>query len=1145
MPAFTRQPQRLFALALFLCLALVGGFIVAPPSISQADTTTAISLTAANVAVTENFNTLVNTGTGTLAANTPPGWGFAETGANANTIYTAGTGSSNAGDTYSFGPAGNSDRAFGGLRSGNLIPSVGARFVNNTGAVITALAVSYTGEQWRLGALNRADRLDFQISVNATSLTTGNFVDVDALDFTAPTTTGTVGALDGNAAANRTAVSSTITGLNIPNGGEFFIRWNDLDAPGADDGLAIDDFSITANPGGGPVNQPVVTNCPGTLMTAQGVAASTNVSASDADGVVTSAILSAPVTGITLNNFIPATAPGGTASATLNVAASAPAGSFPVVIRWSNNDPTPQTADCTVTVTVGAAAQITRINAIQGTGAQSPVVGQMVTVDAVVTGIKNGSGFFLQEEDADADADPNTSEGIFVFTGSAIPAQVVIGNRLRLTGTVTEFVPTQDINQPSITQLTSATNITVMATAQPLPAPVVITSEIASTPSSFEPTLPIRFERLECMRVQVPSLTVTAPSLGSVSEPNATSTTSGIFQGVVTGAPRPFREPGIQAPDPAPSGSIPPIPRFDGNPERIAVESNRQPGNTPLAVTTGAVVTNLVGPLDYSFRTFTILPDAATPPTVTGNISAIPVPAPGVNELTVASANMQRFFDDVNDPAIGEPVLTTTAFNNRLNKASLLIRNILQTPDVIGFQEVENLSTLQRLATKVNDDAVAAAQPNPNYQAFLIEGNDVGGIDVGFLVKTARVTVVSVTQFGKNDTFTNPSDGGQDILNDRPPLVLEATIGSYAFTVIDNHLRSLNDVDDPVAGLRVRAKRRAQAEFLANLIQSRQIANPAERIIAVGDFNAFQFNDGLVDSLGTIKGTPAPADQVVASSPDLVNPDLTNLLELDDPAERYSFVFGGNAQSLDHALVTGNFLRDFARINHGRVNADFPEGPLFRNDPNRPERISDHDPLVVAFNVNNAVLANDQVTLAILPGGAVMTGDPGTAQPAPYAGRFTATLRLTNTGTQRLTNLSLRLQELSKTAGPDLDPMRPNRLQSSDGYTGLNGTVATSAVQSVTGVTLDPGQFVDVPIRIDLGSIQRFRLLFNVFANVSPVANLQPRQTARVLQFALNRDAVKAFECDPLSKTITAVLPKAEPARAERSATAAALRARR
>src|SRR5689334_9450249 len=156
---------------------------------------TPISLTTPNVAYTQDFNTLASTGT---SSTVPSGWLFSESGTNANTTYTAGTGSGNAGDTYSFGAASNTERAFGSLQSGSLNPTIGAAFTNNTGGTITSLAIAYTGEQWRLGATGRTDRLDFQYSLDASSLATGTWTDVNSLDFNGPINAGTVGALNGN-----------------------------------------------------------------------------------------------------------------------------------------------------------------------------------------------------------------------------------------------------------------------------------------------------------------------------------------------------------------------------------------------------------------------------------------------------------------------------------------------------------------------------------------------------------------------------------------------------------------------------------------------------------------------------------------------------------------------------------------------------------------------------------------------------------------------------------------------------------------------------------------------------------------------------------------------------------------------------------
>jgi len=192
-----------------------------------------------NGSYSQDFDTLATAGSSSIL---PADWLILETGTNANSTYTAGTGSSNTGDTYSFGASGSSERALGGLQSGSLIPSFGTSFTNNTGAAITSLTVSYQGEQWRLGSAGRADRLDFQYSLDATSLSAGTWLDVDSLDFSSSTTAIPLGVLDGN--TNSGLINTTISGINILAGATFWFRWQDFNASGADDGLAIDNFSI-------------------------------------------------------------------------------------------------------------------------------------------------------------------------------------------------------------------------------------------------------------------------------------------------------------------------------------------------------------------------------------------------------------------------------------------------------------------------------------------------------------------------------------------------------------------------------------------------------------------------------------------------------------------------------------------------------------------------------------------------------------------------------------------------------------------------------------------------------------------------------------------------------------------------------------
>ncbi|HUQ50344.1 MAG TPA: lamin tail domain-containing protein, partial [Terriglobales bacterium] len=516
------------------------------------------------------------------------------------------------------------------------------------------------------------------------------------------------------------------------------------------------------------------------------------------------------------------------------------------------------------------------INQIQGTGSLSPYSGQKVSTTGIVTA-RRSNGFFLQTPDGAVDGDSSTSEGIFVFTSSAPTSTATIGNEVQVTGTVVEFKPTGSSADPfafPLTELSGTPTVTLLTTGNSLPVPVVLTAVHTSPTGSLE-----QLERFEAMRVYVASLTTTSPTGGFKSEANATSTTDGTFYAVITGVDRPFREAGIEEPEPLPAGAPAGVPRFDGNPERLRVDSDGQAGATALNVTSNTLLMDVVGVLDHANRSYTILPDASSAPIVAGSMAVVPVGAASNDELTVASFNMERFFDTVNDTGVSDVALSATAFNNRLNKASLTIRNVLGTPDIIGVEEMENLSTLQALAGRINSDAVAAGGVDPQYQAYLEEGNDPGGIDVGFLVKSSRVTVNSVMQFGLDEQFVDPSDGSLDLLNDRPPLVLNATVSrqnapNLVLSVIVNHMRSLNDVETLP---RVRAKRRAQAEYLANLIQAAQSADPNANIVSVGDYNAFGFNDGYVDVMGTIMGAPTPVDEVTLASVDLVDPNLVDL----------------------------------------------------------------------------------------------------------------------------------------------------------------------------------------------------------------------------------------------------------------------------
>ena len=294
----------------------------------------------------------------------------------------------------------------------------------------------------------------------------------------------------------------------------------------------------------------------------------------------------------------------------------------------------------------------------------------------------------------------------------------------------------------------------------------------------------------------------------------------------------------------------------------------------------------------------------------------------------------------------------------------------MRYPDIIGHIEILNLASLQALAAQVNSDAVAAGDPNPIYQAFLIQAPAGGTQNVGFLVKTSRVQVDAVTQERAGDTFINPTNGMPATLHDRPPLVLRATVNPTGAAplpviVIVNHTRSFIDVELVAGeGPRVRAKRTAQAESVAGLVQELQTNNPTTPVILVGDYNAYQFNDGYTDPIAVIKGMPTPDDQIVVDqSPDLVNPNLINLTDMLPADQRYSFVFEGTPQALDHVLINSAAQTFFKGYAVARSNSDFPES--FASDASRPEKNSDHDMPVAYFRLPLAI-TNVSVNKSVL-----------------------------------------------------------------------------------------------------------------------------------------------------------------------------------
>ena len=599
---------------------------------------------------------------------------------------------------------------------------------------------------------------------------------------------------------------------------------------------------------------------------------------------------------------------------------------------------------------------------IQGDKSSSTLDKATVRTSGIVTAILK-SGFFIQTPDTAVDKDANTSEGLYVY-GSNSVGSVSLGDLVQVTGTVSEYVkrgespffPTTEITKP---------DVKVVSKNNPLPAPINLTNaELDPNGKLFQ------MERFEGMRVRA-DVVVVSPTGGYINEKTGLATSNGMFFAALQSSPRPFREPGVGITSFVLAKLPKTTPIFDMNPEILQVDCSAQTGSKTLDVPTGTTIKGLMGVIQYSRNAYSLLVDAASVPVAENVRGFVPVSPAGAREATVGSFNIENFFDDeVNSSNIEkEATVPKEIFQTRLNKVSLAIRNVLAMPDVLGIIEVENLKVLQKIADKINADVVAAGKASPKYVAYLEEGNDMRGIDSGFLVKSTKIKVVEAKQLAK-DVKLNYGNGFRDEkLFDRTPLLLRAevidakTLKPLAFTVIVNHLKSYRGIDDDKDGDRIRNKRRLEAEWLANFVQERQKADPAERLILCGDFNAFQFNDGYNDLIGILKGKPDP--NVVTPSKTVYSTGLIDLIDHIDPKNRYSYTFDGSAQALDHILVNKPMRERLLKFGYARVDADFPL--VYANDATRPERVSDHDAPVVFLSLDEPPAPNPMPTLAPKP----------------------------------------------------------------------------------------------------------------------------------------------------------------------------------
>lgn len=588
--------------------------------------------------------------------------------------------------------------------------------------------------------------------------------------------------------------------------------------------------------------------------------------------------------------------------------------------------------------TVALGAPSLRIAEIQGAGHTSPYSGQSVAnVGGIVTAVRS-NGFYLQ--DPQSDGNDATSEALFVFTSST--PTVLVGQSLRVSGTVTEFRPGGATSGNLTTTEIVSPTITVVSSGNPLPAAVVVGQggRVAPTQvidddglTSFDPGSDgIDFyESLEGMRLRVEEAVATGPTnrFGEISVlPNG-----GAGAGLRTGR----------------GGII--IASNDFNPERIVLDDALV---AVPNVNTGAQLGTVEGVLDYSFGNFKLL--VTSTPTASGGVERETTTLEGaVDALTVAAFNTENL-----DPSDGTAKFSALA--------EIVVQR-LKSPDILTIEEIQdnngatNDSVVDASTTLQLLVAAIAAAGGPSYQFRQInpvddqDGGEPGGnIRVGFLFNPARVQFVDRAGGTATAGTTVVNNGGRAQLSlspgridptnaafstSRKPLAGEFVFQGETVFVVANHWNSkggdgalFGTTQPPVLSSEVQRNRQAEVvqEFVNSLLQ----VDSQARVVVAGDLNDFYFSNPLKIVLGE---RDLVGGSVVESGRPAI---LTSLIATLPAAERYTYVFDGNSQDLDHILASGRLVSEGFAVDVVHVNSEFHD------------QISDHDPVVARFVFQSA-----------------------------------------------------------------------------------------------------------------------------------------------------------------------------------------------
>lgn len=584
--------------------------------------------------------------------------------------------------------------------------------------------------------------------------------------------------------------------------------------------------------------------------------------------------------------------------------------------------------------------QGTQIHDIQGASHQSPKRGEKVSgIEGIVTYVyKIGSGnyFHMQTPDDKKDNNPKTSEGIIVYTGNSV-ANVKIGDLVSVDGKVDEYQidgynDSKNDTDLSVTQINARNDqggkVGVVKSNVTLPEPIVIDrnslpSEVIDNDgfAKFDPEEDaIDFwESLEGMRVQVGTVKAVAPQehgdLITVLEDRQTDTIHG---GVLLTAD-------------------------NANADRIQFKLYDNTQARDFKVATGDKFKGpITGVVNYGFQNYKIYADynemkskhveGDSKPETTTIVKAN-------DKLTVASYNLENFSNNTKETS-----------DDKAHKLARAFASDMKNPDIIGVTEVQDNNgsstggtaadqSYQRLMTEIEK----AGGVKYNYVNIDPGNNADGGapnanIRVGFLYNPERVKLTQGIPSGDATTAVGYKNGKLTLNpgridptnpafnNSRKPLAAQFDFNGKSVVVIANHWNSKSG-DTPLFGstqppkLESEVQRHKIANVVKDFVEKIKTDNPSANIVSVGDYNDFQFTD----SLKILEGK-----------------HMTNMIHKVDKADRYTYLFQGNSQVLDHILVSNNLAKS-TKIDILHINADFTD---------MAGRASDHDPVMVQLDLS-------------------------------------------------------------------------------------------------------------------------------------------------------------------------------------------------